>query len=188
MHGLGVHVAVIHDDQVLLIQREDFEVWGLPGGEIDASETPAQAAVREVYEETGLEVHLTRLVGLYTKPQWTSVSTTIAVFAAEIVGGALRTDTAETVNAGFFAKDNLPEQLIWWSRQEVEDALNGIGGSAVWMQDVPWPAGNLSSRWELYRMRDESGLSPSEFFSRVFTKGPETVDVEGKTVTDSAGG
>jgi ADP-ribose pyrophosphatase YjhB (NUDIX family) len=183
MHGLGVHVAVIRHDEVLLVQREDFEVWGLPGGEIEPGETPAQAAVREVYEETGLNVRLTRLIGLYTKPQWTAANTSTAVFAAEVIGGELLTDTAETLNCGFFAKDQLPEHLIWWSRHEIEDALNGIGGSAVWIQDVPWPAGN-PSRSELYRMRDVSGLSPVEFFYSVFKQGPEIAEVEGKVMIE----
>src|SRR5436190_998514 len=107
MHGLGVHVAVIRRDEVLLVQREDFEVWGLPGGEIEPGETPAQAAVREVYEETGLNVRLTRLVGLYTKPQWIAANTSTAVFAAEVIGGDLRADTTETLSCGFYARDKM---------------------------------------------------------------------------------
>src|SRR5579859_1537254 len=127
MHGIGVHVAVIRGDEVLLIQREDFEVWGLPSGEIESGETPAQAAVREVYEETGLRVRLTRLVGLYTIPRMTTGNSTNAVFAAEIIGGSLETRTDETLDARFFTQGQLPEQLIWWHRQRIVDALTGIG-------------------------------------------------------------
>jgi ADP-ribose pyrophosphatase YjhB (NUDIX family) len=54
MPSLGVNIAVIQDGQILLTQREDFEVWCLPGGEVDACESIAQAAVREALEETGL--------------------------------------------------------------------------------------------------------------------------------------
>ncbi len=181
MHGLGVHVAVIRNSEILLIKREDFEVWALPGGEIEVGETPAQAAVREVYEETGFNVHLTRFVGLYTKPQWTTANTTTAVFAAEIIGGELLTATDETLSSGFFTLEKLPEDIIWWSRREAEDALNGIGGSVVWMQDAPWPAGSPSRR-ALYQMRDESGLTPAQFFQSIFKQGIEKAEIEGKAV------
>jgi ADP-ribose pyrophosphatase YjhB (NUDIX family) len=60
MINLGVNVAVIEDGRVLLTQREDFPVWCLPGGGVDPGESLAQAAVREVREETGLEVELER--------------------------------------------------------------------------------------------------------------------------------
>ncbi len=179
MHGLGVHVAVIRENEVLLTRRRDYEVWGLPSGEIELGETPAQAAVREVYEETGLNVRLTRLVGLYTIPQRTSWNSTNAVFAAEIIGGKLETITDETIDARFFKRQNLPDELIWWERQRLEDALMGIGGSSVWTQDAPMPAGS-PSRLELYQRRDESGLPPADFFKSLFPKGPETSDLEGK--------
>src|SRR5579864_3929425 len=158
MHGMGVHVAVIRGDEALLIQREDFEVWSLPSGEIEPGETPAQAAVREVYEETGLQVRLTRLVGLYTIPRMIAGNCTNAVFAAEIIGGKLETKTDETLDARFFTQQQLPDQLIWWERQRIVDALLGIGGSAVWTQDAPLLGEHLS-REDLYRRRDESGLS-----------------------------
>ncbi len=183
MTGLGVQVAVIQTDAILSIQRQDFEVWGLPGGEIDPGETPAQAAVREVAEETGLTVRLTRLVGLYSMPQWTVMNTTTAVFAAEVLGGSLHADAAETIDVGFFAADALPDRLMSWHRQRIADALNGIGGSAVWTQDVPWPEG-VQSRRDLYTRRQESGLSAYDFFRSIVQDGPESADVEGQAESD----
>ena len=84
MHNMSVQIAIIKDGKILLQQREDFETWALPGGAIEAGETPAQAAVREAREETGLNVEITQLVGLYTKPYWNS---TVALFAATVIDG-----------------------------------------------------------------------------------------------------
>lgn len=179
MHGMGVQVVVMRENAVLLIKREDFEVWGLPGGEIEIGETPAQAAVREVFEETGLRVKLTRLVGLYTKPQWITVNSSNVVFAGEVIAGELSSSSSETLNVAFFKYDRLPNHLIWWSRTEIEDAINGIGGSIVRTQDVPWPKGN-PTRWELYEQRDKSSLSRPEFFNSIFTRGTESIDVDGR--------
>src|SRR5882672_2254732 len=52
--------------QVLLILRRDVPVWVLPGGGIDAGESPEDASIREILEETGLSVKVDRLVGHYT--------------------------------------------------------------------------------------------------------------------------
>jgi 8-oxo-dGTP diphosphatase len=51
--------------QVLLVKREDVSIWVLPGGGIDLKETPAQAAIREVKEETGLDVSIEYQSGEY---------------------------------------------------------------------------------------------------------------------------
>ena len=66
---VGVCVAIIRDERVLLTKRSDFEVWCLPGGHVDEGESIAQTAVRETAEETGLEVKLTFMIGLYSIPE-----------------------------------------------------------------------------------------------------------------------
>ncbi len=63
--------AVVLDDagRVLMIQRTDNDLWAVPGGAQEVGETSADAAVREVREETGLEVEVTGLVGIYSDPR-----------------------------------------------------------------------------------------------------------------------
>ena len=63
--------AIVTDEQgrILLIKRRDNTLWALPGGGHDIGETIADTAVREVKEETGLDVEVTGLVGVYTNPQ-----------------------------------------------------------------------------------------------------------------------
>lgn len=63
-------VAVVRNEhgEVLMIHRTDNDLWALPGGGHDIGETIAQTVVREVREETGIDVEVTGIVGLYTNP------------------------------------------------------------------------------------------------------------------------
>lgn len=63
--------AVVTDDKgrLLLVHKTDNNLWALPGGGVDVGESVAQAAVREVKEETGIDVEVTGLIGLYTDPR-----------------------------------------------------------------------------------------------------------------------
>ena len=63
--------AVIFDatrQKVLLTRRSDNALWCLPGGGMEAGESSAEACIREVWEETGLQVQVERLIGLYSTP------------------------------------------------------------------------------------------------------------------------
>ena len=162
MAELGATIAIIEDGQVLLTKREDFEVWCLPGGAVDEGESPAHAAVREAFEETGLQVELTRLVGVYSRPRWWS-RMHLTVFAARLVGGSLRLDPHEVIDAGYFSLDALPEPLLIGHHQQIRDALNGVTG-AVCSFDHDWPYQRDMTRAELYAWRDRSGLSRQEFY------------------------
>ena len=105
--------AVVEQDGKLLLQRRsDNGAWGLPGGILELDETYAQAAIREVLEETGLNVRLTSFLGIYHNPDmiWSNgdrAHTIGAYFAAEVTGGALRADE-ESLELRFFAADELP--------------------------------------------------------------------------------
>jgi ADP-ribose pyrophosphatase YjhB (NUDIX family) len=105
---LAAHVAVIQNGQILLTKRAYVEAWALPGGQVDVGESVAEAAVREAREETGLEVRLTRLVGIYFIPQWQNGDNHSALFAASPVGGVLRPQEGEVIEARYFAPTALP--------------------------------------------------------------------------------
>ncbi|WP_433112253.1 NUDIX domain-containing protein [Micromonospora sp. CA-246542] len=67
-----VAVTVFVQDRqgrVLLIQRTDNGLWALPGGAQDFGESIAETAVRETREETGIEVEVTEIVGIYSDPR-----------------------------------------------------------------------------------------------------------------------
>jgi 8-oxo-dGTP pyrophosphatase MutT (NUDIX family) len=59
---------VLDGERLLLTRRSDNGEWCLPGGGMDAGERPAETAVREVLEETGLVVRATELLGVYSNP------------------------------------------------------------------------------------------------------------------------
>ncbi len=61
-----VDVAVFDaEERLLLIQRADNELWAMPGGACEIGDTPAQSGAREVWEETGYVVEITRLLGVF---------------------------------------------------------------------------------------------------------------------------
>ncbi|HZE95511.1 MAG TPA: NUDIX domain-containing protein [Planctomycetota bacterium] len=62
---------ILQDDLLLLVKAHDKENWQLPGGRLEAGETPVQALVREVLEETGLEAEALRLTGAYRREDGT---------------------------------------------------------------------------------------------------------------------
>ena len=179
MPTLGVEIAIIRSGQILLTQREDFETWCLPGGNVDAGESAAQAAVREAREETGLDVQLERLVGIYSMPRWGAGGAHVVVFAARPAGGTLQPQAGEVVAVRYFDPDALPEPLLDWHRQRILDVLNGVGGSVAWSQNVAWPFEPDVTRAALYDLRDRSGLSRQEFYLQHFGRpGPEDKKLE----------
>jgi len=97
--------AVVIDDQgrILLIKRSDNQLWALPGGGHDVGESIEEAAIREVKEETGLNVEITGLVGVYTNPDHVIAYTNGEVhqqfslcFTTTLCGGQLAIDDEST--------------------------------------------------------------------------------------------
>ena len=99
----------------ILLQGKADDVWSLPAGAIEPGETPADAIVREVREETGLIVRPTRIAGIfggenfrYTYSNGDAVEYTIVLFECEVVGGNLAALDDETVKLEYFAPESLP--------------------------------------------------------------------------------
>ncbi|MEW2359217.1 NUDIX domain-containing protein [Spirillospora sp. NPDC029432] len=107
--------AVVTDDagRILLQRRTDNGLYALPGGGMDMDESLPGAAVREVREETGLDVEITGLVGTYTDARHIIAYTNGEVrrqfnvcFTARIVGGKLRISD-ESTDLRFVAPDEI---------------------------------------------------------------------------------
>src|SRR3990167_10187310 len=94
--------------QVLLIKRRDVPVWVLPGGGIEPNETPENAVIREILEETGLTVKVSRLVGSYTPINRLAKRTLL--FECTLIKGSL-TLSNETRDISYFPLDQLPSLI-----------------------------------------------------------------------------
>ncbi len=157
--NVGVEVVIVDDGKVLLMRRQDFDVWGLPGGYIDPGESVAEAALREVQEETGLEVELIYLIGMYSFRRWLNRGYHFAAFMARPVAGALRPQESEALELQLFDPRDLPQPLGFGNDQVLADALTGHRG-LVRSHD-----GNLGDDYlDLLKQRDGSGLSAREFY------------------------
>ncbi|WP_239393937.1 NUDIX hydrolase [Frankia sp. CiP3] len=107
--------AVVTDEagRILMVHKTDNDLWALPGGGMDLGESIADAAVRETKEETGIDIEVTGLVGVYTNPRHVLAYDDGEVrqqfslcFTTRMLGGTLRT-SSETKEVQFVAPGDL---------------------------------------------------------------------------------
>jgi ADP-ribose pyrophosphatase YjhB (NUDIX family) len=118
------------EGQILLQRRSDNGLWGLPGGSVEIGESVRDAIIREVREETGLEVEVLRLVGVYSDPKLqivrypdgNVVHYVSTLYACRILAGTLQT-CDETLDLQFFDPAHLPEDLLPMHRVRIRDAM-----------------------------------------------------------------
>ena len=110
---LDVRGVVFRGDTILLVREEG--AWSLPGGWVDVGESPTEAAVREVLEESGYETRAVKLLALldrdrhdYEPHAWHIWK---AIVLCELVGDDQRPLVSETDAARFFTRSALPEPL-----------------------------------------------------------------------------
>lgn len=129
--------AIIFDrtmGKVLLTRRSDNGRWCLPGGHMDPGESAAEACAREVKEETGLDVRIGRLIGVYSTPHRITkyadgnrYQAVVLSFEAYPVGGELHISD-ETTDYGYFDETEMQAiDLMETSRERIVDAFAGAG-------------------------------------------------------------
>jgi 8-oxo-dGTP pyrophosphatase MutT (NUDIX family) len=127
--------AIIWDatkQRILLTRRADNGQWCLPSGRMEPGESIAETCAREVWEETGLRVRVTRLLGVYTSPDLiveypdgNKFQIVGFSFEAQVMGGELGLSD-ETTDYGYFAPDQIESMdLMEHHRERIADALAG---------------------------------------------------------------
>ena len=133
----------VFDDlgRVLLQKRGDSDKWGFPGGAVELGETPEMAAVREVKEETGLDVSAGRLIGVYTDPDVTypngdRAQSIVIAYELHALGGGLSCDLDETLELKYFSAEEKP-QLFTGSHEALWNDVFGRASYERQARDLP---------------------------------------------------
>lgn len=107
-----VRAIILHEGKLLLVRESDDGGWSLPGGWADVGDSPTVAIIREVQEETGLDVRVSRLLGVWDRNQhghppypWHVYK---MIFLCEVIGGELAI-SHESLDIRYVDPDNLPE-------------------------------------------------------------------------------
>ncbi|MDX2393423.1 NUDIX domain-containing protein [Streptomyces sp. DK15] len=111
LHSVSVAGAVVREDgRLLAIRRADNGTWELPGGVLELTESPEAGVRREVLEETGIEVEVDELTGVYKN---TTRGIVALVFRCKPAGGTERTSEESTA-------------VAWLTPQEVSEQMSEV--------------------------------------------------------------
>jgi ADP-ribose pyrophosphatase YjhB (NUDIX family) len=113
---VDVRGVLFQDGRMLFVKERDDGLWSLPGGWAEVHESPSEAVVREVQEESGYQSEAVKLLALYDRNRHEHPPYPFAVymlvFLCRITGG-LPAESAETEEVGFFGRNELPDLSLY---------------------------------------------------------------------------
>ena len=134
------------DGQILLVQRKDSGIWLYPTGWADVGYSPAEVAVKEVSEETGISCEPVSLMGVVDGQRmgFSRFGMYMLLFHCRATGGELQPHPLETGDVGWFDRDALPEVTAgaqWWGPMAFA-AIDGVSTEASFdpVRDDVWRA------------------------------------------------
>lgn len=140
-HYIGVGaIGIVRDaaDRMLMIRRADDGSWGFPGGYLDLGENAASAVIREVQEETGVDVQPVRLLGVHAEPEpWEypngdRTQSVVAIFECSASGETATEQSGEADSAAWLHLDEaFVASLIGPTRTLAGAVLQGDGRGFV---------------------------------------------------------
>ncbi len=114
----------------MLVQRSDSGAWLFPTGMADIGYSPAEVAIKETAEETGMAIEPVSLAAVSDATRFGfPLPLYLLVFACRLVGGRLRRHPLETRPVGFFPRHGMPEPLVGGDRW-VDLAFDTLSGEA----------------------------------------------------------
>jgi 8-oxo-dGTP diphosphatase len=125
---LTVDIVILHQNQIVLIRRKNPPYqnhYAIPGGFVEIGETVEEAAVREAKEETGLDVTLIKLLGVYSDPKRDPRGHTVSIVYLAKGEGRLEAAT-DAKDVALFPPSKLPENLAFDHNKILQDAIKEI--------------------------------------------------------------
>jgi mutator protein MutT len=128
------NACILNEKNEILIQRRKQEnAWGLPGGAMELGESVEEALRREIKEETGLEITIEKLLGVYTKyfhtyPNGDKTQSIVMTFICRPAGGELQPDNAETLELAYIVPESMPPLIFDDNRDAIPDYIKGNFG------------------------------------------------------------
>ncbi|MCF7820546.1 MAG: NUDIX hydrolase [Candidatus Pacebacteria bacterium] len=121
MFTIGVFAIILDkDNKVLICHRCDYDLWNLPGGGLEKNETPEMGVIREVKEETGLDVIVKKITGVYAKKDKNEI---VFSFLCEVINGEITlNDEADKIN--YFEINSIPKNFSPKQLERLWDYFN----------------------------------------------------------------
>lgn len=127
MRRVDVVYCFIYDEvtkKILMVHNGDVDTWSMPGGAVEEGETLEQAAVREVFEETGLEVRIQNVVAvnecLFEEKKEHAIFFT---FKADIIGGEIAITRPDEISVVEWVSVERANELMPYHKDGVEELL-----------------------------------------------------------------
>ncbi|EGT4255108.1 NUDIX domain-containing protein [Citrobacter amalonaticus] len=115
---VGSNVVLTDQNQRILLQHRRDGTWGLPGGLLEPGESLEETAIREVKEETNLEVHNLTLLGVFSGPEYTftlrnqdKINVVTSLFWSGDWTGKMVNNPEEGLELAFFSPNDLPDKM-----------------------------------------------------------------------------
>ncbi|WP_096155575.1 MULTISPECIES: NUDIX hydrolase [Bacillus] len=120
-HIVSAAVIVLNEQNELLLIKGPRRGWEMPGGQVEEGESFTSAAVREVKEESGIDIEITKFCGIFQNVKDSICNT---LYLGKPIGGKLTT-TPEAVEVGYFPIEQALDMVTWKNfRERIELCLN----------------------------------------------------------------